>query len=45
MGLRSDYNVNEKVPSIASIDKAGLFADIPLDFIKFLSLHLELFYR
>ena len=33
MGLRSDYNVNEKVPSTASVNKAGLFADIPLDFI------------
>ena len=33
MGLRSDLNVNEKVPSIAAIDKSGLFADIPLDFI------------
>ena len=33
MGLRSDLNVNEKVPSIASVDKSGLFADIPLDFI------------
>lgn len=33
MGLRSDFNVNEKVPSIASVDRAGLFADIPLDFI------------
>jgi len=33
MALRSDYNVNEQVPSIASVDKAGLFADLPLDFI------------
>ncbi len=33
MGLRSDFNVNEKVPTIASVGKAGLFADIPLDFI------------
>ena len=33
MGLRSDFNVNEKVPSIASVDESGLFADIPLDFI------------
>ena len=33
MGLRSDFNVNEKVPSIATVDKSGLFADLPLDFI------------
>ena len=33
MGLRSDFNVNEKVPSIAAVGKSGLFADIPLDFI------------
>ena len=33
MGLRSDLNVNEKAPSIAAVDKAGLFADLPLDFI------------
>jgi len=33
MGLRSDLNVNEKVPSIATVDKSGLFADLPLDFI------------
>tara|TARA_R110001606_G_scaffold204236_2_gene352239 strand:+ start:115 stop:558 length:444 start_codon:yes stop_codon:yes gene_type:complete len=33
MALRSDYNVNEQVPSIASVGKAGLFADLPLDFI------------
>ena len=33
MGLRSDLNVNEKVPSIAAVDKSGLFADLPLDFI------------
>ena len=33
MALRSDYNVNEQVHSIASVDKAGLFADLPLDFI------------
>ena len=33
MGLRSDFNVNEKVPSIATVGKSGLFADIPLDFI------------
>ena len=33
MGLRSDFNVNEKVPSIAAVDKSGLFADLPLDFI------------
>ena len=33
MGLRSDLNVNEKVPSIATVDKSGLFADLSLDFI------------
>jgi len=33
MGLRSDFNVNEKVPSIATVDRSGLFADLPLDFI------------
>ena len=33
MGLRSDLNINEKVPSIATIDKSGLFADLPLNFI------------
>jgi phage baseplate assembly protein W len=33
MGLRSDFNVNEKVPSITAVGKSGLFADIPLDFI------------
>ena len=33
MGLRSDFNVNEKVPSIAAVGKSGLFADLPLDFI------------
>jgi len=33
MGLRSDLNINEKVPSIATVDKSGLFADLPLNFI------------
>ena len=33
MGLRSDYNVNEKVPSLASVGKSGLYADLPIDFI------------
>ena len=33
MALRSDYNVNEKVPLAVSANKSGLFADITLDFI------------
>jgi len=33
MGLTSDYNVNEKVPSLAAVGKSGLYADLPIDFI------------
>jgi phage baseplate assembly protein W len=33
MALRSDYNVNEQVPSVSAADASGLFADLPLDFI------------
>lgn len=33
MALRSDYNVNEKVPRDLAVDSSGLFADIPLNFI------------
>lgn len=33
MGARSDFNVNEQVPSSASVDADGLFADIPINFI------------
>ena len=32
--LRSDYNVNEKVPRRVSTSHAGLFADIPIEFIS-----------
>ena len=33
MALRSDYNVNEKAPSVFAGDPSDLFADLPLDFI------------
>ena len=31
--LRSDYNVNEKVPRRVSTTVGGLFADIPIEFV------------
>lgn len=33
MALRSDFNVNEKVPRDLAVDSSGLFSDIPLNFI------------
>lgn len=33
MGARSDFNVNEQVPTSASVDVDGLFADIPINFV------------
>ena len=32
--LRSDYNVNEKVPRRVSTSATGLFSDIPIEFIS-----------
>ena len=32
--LRSDYNVNEKVPRRVSLPVGGLFADIPIEFVS-----------